>query len=457
MPTSISDHIYKMKRHFRSGATKSIGVRLAIINKLSAAINHYEADILKALKLDLGKPTFESLISEIGVFKEELKMVQANIAEWANPIEVPNPIHLFGSESKITPSPKGLVLIIGPWNYPFNLVMIPLLSAIAAGNVVVIKPSELSKATSDIIAKLLKEFLPEDVVYCVQGDASITTDLLKHSWDHVFFTGSTRVGKIIAQACASHLTPCTLELGGKSPCIVDSTANLNEAAKRIVWGKFSNAGQTCVAPDYLLVHESIKDRLVEKIQLWIKNFYGIDPFQSADYGRVINFAHYDRLVSYITAGTAIHGGRRNREHRYIEPTLIDGATIDHPSMNEEIFGPILPILTWNEKGQLLTLLECHQNPLALYLFTKDKDFEDEIVASVPFGGGCINHTLLHLGNPNLPFGGIRDSGIGHYHGKFGFETFSHSKSIFKAGLLDLGIKYPRSTPLKEKLLRFWLK
>jgi len=443
-----------MRRHFRSGATQALPSRRRQLEQLRDGIKKYEPMILAALKQDLGKPEFEAFASEIALVKEEIRLAVANLEEWASAESVTTPFTVGPARASIYKQPKGVVLIISPWNYPFQLTMSPLVAALAAGNVCVLKPSELSSATTTVIMTMLRECLSSDVVYCVEGDGQVAAELLKHAWDHVFFTGSTRVGKLVAKACAEHLTPCTLELGGKSPAIIDASASIKAAARKIAWGKFLNAGQTCIAPDYVLVHESIKDAFVAELRAIIRKFYGDDPQKSPDYGRIINHHHYDRLSALITSGSAILGGRRDRVDRYIEPTIIDGATLDHPAMAEEIFGPVLPILTWRETGQIYKVLDANPNPLAFYLFTKNSSFEEELRNNVSFGGGCINHTLLHIACSDLPFGGVRQSGMGMSRGKFGFDAFTHQKSIFKAGF-DFGFQYPKYRRWKYKLLR-WL-
>ena len=453
MSQVATDQIYHMRRHFISGATLEPAARKKHLESLRDTIRKYQNEIFDALKKDLGKHPFEAFATEISLVMEEIKVALEHCETWSAPIAVSTSFAAAPAESTVYPQPKGVVLIISPWNYPFQLLFAPLVAAIAAGNCCVVKPSELSPETTAITARIIREALPKDVVSCFEGDASVSTELLRHAWDHIFFTGSTRVGKIVAKAAVEHFTPVTLELGGKSPCIVDDTANIKAAAKRIVWGKFVNAGQTCVAPDYLLVHESVKPALVDAMRVYIRKFFGEDPMKSESYGRIINFANYERVAALITGGTAVHGGRRDRTERYIEPTLLDGVTVDHPSMAEEIFGPVLPIITWREKGQIYSTLEANSHPLAFYLFTKDKLFAKELINRVPFGGGCINHTLLHLSNPEMPFGGIRQSGMGAYHGKTGFDTFTHYKSILQAGILDNPIKYQPYSSWKMKLLK----
>lgn len=454
MSTSItpSDQLYHMRRHFNSGATLSIPTRKKHLEMLRDTIKKHKDDIFAALKKDLGKHPFEAVGAEVAMVLEEIKFALEYLEEWTAPISVGTTLLAAPAQSTVYPQPRGVVLIISPWNYPFQLLFAPLVAAIAAGNCCALKPSELSPATTSITAKIVRDAFPSDVVVCYEGDAEVSTELLRHAWDHIFFTGSTRVGKIVAKAAAEHLTPVTLELGGKSPCIVDSSANIKQAAKRIVWGKFVNAGQTCIAPDYLLVHDSIKAPLIEAMKKYIRQFYGEDPMKSPYYGRIISFNHYERLAALITGGSAVHGGRRDRTEKYIEPTILDGVGLDHPTMAEEIFGPILPVLSWHEKGQIYTTLEANPHPLALYVFTKDQPFAKELIERVPFGGGCINQTLLHIASPEMPFGGIRQSGLGAYHGKTGFDAFTHYKSILKAGMLDNPIKYPPYSGWKTKLL-----
>ena len=442
-----------MRRHFHGGSTLSVDARKKLLSSLRDAIKKHEKDILDALLRDLRKNPFEAYSTEIGFVLGELEHTLSELRDWAAPRPVMTALTSLPASSAIYPVPKGVVLILSPWNYPFQLLFAPIVAAIAAGNCCVVKPSEMAPATMAVSRKIIRDAFSDDVVLCVEGDREVAQKLLTFSFDHIFFTGSTEVGRIVARAAAEHLTPITLELGGKSPCIVDRTASIKQAAKRIVWGKFLNAGQTCVAPDYVLVHEDVRKDLVVAMKLVIAEFFGADPQKSPDYGRIINEQHFDRLAALLTGPGEVIGGRIDRSDRYIEPTIIDGAHRDHPSMKAEIFGPILPVISWREKGQIYATLEVHPNPLALYVFTNDRSFEQELIQQVPFGGGCVNHTLLHLANPELPFGGVRQSGFGAYHGKFGFETFSHLKAVVKAGTMDVPIKYPPYPAWKSKLLR----
>jgi acyl-CoA reductase-like NAD-dependent aldehyde dehydrogenase len=453
MDKTVSQHISQMKLSQRTDAPLTSEARKQNLTKLRNAIEVNQREISAALAEDLGKSAFEAFSTEISFVQEEITIALQNLDEWMEETPVSASMAVFPATASIHKKPKGLVLIISPWNYPFQLLLAPLVSALAAGNRCVLKPSELSVNTTNVILKMLNETLPSDLVYCVTGDAAVSTELLKLDWDHVFFTGSTHVGRIIARACAEKLTPCTLELGGKSPAIVDSDVNLKSTARKIVWGKFLNAGQTCIGVDYLLVHEKVKEELIKHLRFWIHDFYGSDPIKSPDFGRIISFTHYDRLTSLITSGSQIHGGRRDRVQRYIEPTLIDGASLDHPAMKEEIFGPILPIISWQNEAEVYSAIEANPNPLALYLFTKNKDFENRVINTVPFGGGCINHTLLHFACHELPFGGVRQSGLGAYHGKFGFDLFTNQKGILRAGRIDVPLKYPKYNSLKLKTVK----
>ncbi|MCX6125241.1 MAG: aldehyde dehydrogenase family protein [Proteobacteria bacterium] len=454
MTTNYSQHIVLMRHSLNSGASRSIPSRKKRLKDLASCIKKYEEEILDALRKDLGKSAFEAMSTEVVQVQEEIKLALTQLDEWTAPKTLPTPLAAFPSKATLSPQPRGLVLIISPWNYPFQLTMAPLISAIAAGNHCVVKPSELSSHTTSVISRLLREAIPQEVVYVVEGDASIATELLTFDWDQVFFTGSAMVGRIIAKSCAEKLTPCTLELGGKSPAIIDKGINIKSAARKVVWGKFLNAGQTCIGVDYLLVHESIKDEFIAAMRHWIRAFYGEDPQLSPDYSRIINYSHYERITAMITAGTAVYGSRRDRSDRYIEPTIIDGVTLDHPAMAQEIFGPILPVLTWRDKGDIFNIVAANPNPLALYLFTKDADLESAVLEGISFGGGCINHTVLHFTCSNLPFGGVRQSGLGAYHGKFGFDLFSHSRGILSAGALDIPIKYPKDRAWKLILLKW---
>lgn len=445
---------YESKRkYFDNGNTRNYEFRKTQLEKLKMVLKKYEKDIINALTLDLGKPIFESYTAEIGVVYQELNHAIKNLRYWMKPKKVHTPIYLQPANSYIYPEPKGIVLIISPWNYPFQLSISPLIGAIAAGNCVVLKPSNQSKETKKIISKIIHETFNENYISIVEGLGSETVIPLieDYRFDHIFFTGSVNTGKKILEVSAKQLIPVTLELGGKSPAIVHEDANIDIVAKRITWAKFYNAGQTCVAPDYLLVHESKKETLVNKIKLYIKKYYGENVEESKNLGRIINEKRFDRLIYLLKDSNILEGGNYNREIRFIAPTLIDGINITHPIMKEEIFGPILPILTYKNIDNIVNIVKTNPYPLALYLFTQNKDIEDYIIKNVQFGGGCINHAISHVANPNLPFGGIGYSGIGKYHSKYTFNTFSHEKSIFKSkGKFDSNLLYP---PYNDKNLR----
>ncbi len=448
------ENLYNSKiEYFNSGNTKSLEFRITRLKNLKNIIEKNEEYIINALTLDLGKPLFESYTAEIGVIYQELNHAIKNLESWMKPKKVPTPVYLQPATSYIYPEPRGVVLIISPWNYPFQLAISPLIGAIAAGNCAVLKPSNQSKETEKIISKIIHEAFPHNYISVVEGPGSETVVPLieNYRFDHIFFTGSVNVGKKILELSAKHLTPVTLELGGKSPTIVHKDGDIDMAAKRITWAKFYNAGQTCVAPDYLLVHESKKEALVDNIKLYMRKYYGDDPRKSENLGRIINEKRFDRLISLLKGSNILEGGNYNKEERFITPTLVDGIDIDHPIMKEEIFGPILPIMTYNNISEVVDIVRINPYPLALYLFTKDRSIEDYIIENIQFGGGCINHSISHVANPHLPFGGIGFSGMGRYHSKYTFDLFSHEKSIFKSkGKLDSNLLYP---PYKEKNLR----
>lgn len=440
-------HLYKelllkQRNFFRFHQTLSLDFRLQKLSELSTNIKKNEELIFAALQEDLSKPELESLLSETGCVLEEIKHFQKHLEEWASPHKVSTPLVAQPAKSMRYAEPKGVVLIISPWNYPFSLAMMPLVGALAAGNCVVLKPSELAPATSKIIKKIISETFSEEHVSCVEGDENAAKALLEEKYDHIFFTGSTAVGKKVMKAAAEHLTPVTLELGGKSPCIVESSASLDVAAKRIVWGKFFNAGQTCVAPDYVLVHASIFEKFTLKLKNRIHEEFGEDPAMSSDYARIINDKHFSRLMSYLSDGRIVSGGLVKPETRYIAPTLLTDVSLDSKIMEEEIFGPILPLIPWGTFEDIQNIIYERANPLALYVFTENKDFEEKVLSEIPFGGGCVNDTLLHVASSELPFGGRGESGMGAYHGKASFETFSHLKSVLhKTTLIDPSLRY----------------
>jgi aldehyde dehydrogenase (NAD+) len=441
---------------YSSGQTKESAFRLEALKTLKAAIFKYEAELIAALDQDLRKPLMESYTSELGLVFNEINYALKNLQKWARPRKVPANWLTFPAKSYLLKEPYGIVLIIAPWNYPAQLALSPLVGAIAAGNCCILKPSELAPATASALAKTLSAAFAPDYIKVITGDAATSQCLLEQRFDKIFFTGSPRIGKIVMGQAAKHLTPVTLELGGKSPCIVDQNVNLEIAAKRIVWGKFFNAGQTCVAPDYLLVHQEMKTSFCQAMQKWITRFFGEDPAASPDLAKIINARHFDRLTAYLKDAQIISGGRWDAERLYIEPTLIEANDWEAPVMQEEIFGPILPVLTYTNLEEVINIINRHPDPLACYIFSRDRQLVKRLLNSIPFGGGCVNDTLTHLLNHRLPFGGRGHSGAGNYHGKYSFEAFSHTKAVVKAGWhFDLPVKYP---PYREnhRLLRKFL-
>lgn len=427
----------------------SVSERKLALQKLLKNIIIHEDEILDALYKDFKKPRFEGVISETSYVINDLKYILKNLSSWSKPKRVFPSLLNFPSTDKIYSEPYGRVLIISPWNYPFQLAFSPLIAAIAAGNSVTLKPSELTPYTSAIVSKIVRESFDVKQALVVTGDYTIAQDLLQKRWDYIFFTGSVPVGKIVAKAAAEHLTPVTLELGGKSPCIIDETANLPLAAKRIIWGKLFNAGQTCIAPDYILVHYRMKKKLIPLLIQEIENALGKNPEQSEDFARIVNLKNWRRQVALIENQFVLYGGQHNEENLYVAPTLLDEPMPESAVMQEEIFGPILPIVTYENKADLHKIISRYEKPLSLYIFSDDKAFQNEILNKYSFGGGCINDTLTHFANKNLPFGGVGHSGIGAYHGKLGFDTFSHKKSVVKkANWLDVPLRY---APYKGKL------
>ena len=426
-----------------------IAFRKESLKKLLHNIIENEGAIIKALYDDFKKPAFEAVLTETNYVISDLKETIKNIDSWTKPKKVFASLLNFPSSDYIYSEPYGNVLILSPWNYPFQLALCPLVAAVAAGNKVTLKPSELTPNTSNIISKIITETFAAKDVEVITGDATIAQQLLNQRWDYIFFTGSVAVGKIVAKAAAENLTPVTLELGGKSPCIVDETANLELSARRIVWGKIINAGQTCVAPDYILVHHKMKDTFVKFLIQEIEKALGTNPEESPDFARIINLKNWQRQLSLLENQTILFGGQSNKETLYLAPTLLDEPKMDSLVMTEEIFGPILPILSYESKSDIEKIISSFEKPLSLYLFSQNKSFINEVLQKYSFGGGCINDTVIHLVNNRLPFGGVGNSGMGAYHGKLSFDIFSHKKAIVKKGTwLDLQMRY---APYKDKL------
>jgi aldehyde dehydrogenase (NAD+) len=453
--TTISEIVKSQRAFYATGCTKEIPFRIASLKKLDGWLRAHQEEIFEALKQDLNKPAFEAYATEAGFVLDELKIALKHIKKWSKPTRVASNMKSFPASGRIYPEPYGIALIMSPWNYPFGLTLAPLIAAVAAGNCAIVKPSAYSPATSSLVAKLCHEVFDVGHVAVVEGGRNENRALLDERYDLIFFTGSTTVGKTVMQAAAQHLTPVVLELGGKSPCIVDETANLKLAARRILWGKLVNAGQTCVAPDYLLVHESVKQVLIEEMKSAVRKMFGEQPCENPDFPRIINEKHFNRLLGLIEGETIVFGGGSNSATLQIEPTLLDEVSWDAPIMGEEIFGPVLPILTFSNLEDVIKIISRKPKPLAAYLFTSCRKTERYFLRNLSFGGGCINDTVMHLSVSELPFGGVGDSGTGSYHGKAGFDAFSHHKSVLrKSTLIDVPLRYP---PYTEKGLKFLMK
>ncbi len=449
----ISSVLQQQRLYFQSQATLPIAFRLEMLHRLSQQIRCSEKEITEALQKDLHKSAFEAYETEIGIVLDEIRTISKNLKSWARPKRVSTPLTLFPGKSYIYSEPYGVCLIIAPWNYPFQLAIAPLLGAIAAGNCAIMKPSEYSPHTAQIIADLIQRTFAPKYVSTILGDQAVGAELLQEPFDLIFFTGGPGIAKIVMKAAAEHLTPVVLELGGKSPCIVDQNIDIAIAAKRIVWGKFLNAGQTCVAPDYVLAHEKIYAPLLDAMKQTIQDFYGQDPFQSPDYSRIISLKHFQRLQKLLSCGKAIAGGTTQESQLYISPTILCDVDWESAIMQEEIFGPILPVFSYSTWDQVKSRIHSKPKPLALYLFSKNAHIQACMTSDFSFGGGCINDTLVHVANLALPFGGIGQSGIGQYHGKASFDAFTHPKSVFKKPFwLDVPIRYP---PYEGKMK--WLK
>ncbi|MEO1428719.1 MAG: aldehyde dehydrogenase [Cyanobacteria bacterium J06632_19] len=451
----FAETIYKQRDFFQTGKTKDVYFRIQQLKILKQAIVDNEAAILNALKSDVNKPLVESYVAEIVLVVKEIEYAIQHIKNWTKPKIKNTPWQFIPASATIYPQPLGVVLIIGAWNFPFQLTIAPLIGAIAAGNCAILKPSEIASHTSNLIAEILSKYFDKSYLAVIEGGVETSRQLLAEKFDHIFFTGGTAVGKIIMEAAAKHLTPVTLELGGKSPCIVDTDIDLKVAAQRITWGKFLNAGQACLAPDYLLVNKKIKNNLLNEIKKCLQEFYGENPAKSPDYARIINQKQFDRLVSYLkdlkylNNGKIIIGGETICNELYIAPTLIDEVSWEDAIMQEEIFGPILPVIECTNYQEAIDIVNSHPKPLALYLFSRNKSLQKQVIKETSFGGGCINHTMIHYAAPSLPFGGTGNSGIGSYHGKASFDTFSQYKSILnKPFIFDVKLLYP---PYKNKL------
>lgn len=452
--SQAAEVVARARRGFESGRTKTYEWRIKQLNLLDKLLRERKDEIFEALNKDLGKSQMESWLAELAMVQNELAYARKHLRDWMKPAKVSTPLALQPGRCRIYPQPLGVVLIIGPWNYPLQLVLAPLVGAIAAGNSAVLKPSEMAPATSAVVAKLLPQYLDTECVAVVEGGIPETTALLEQRFDHIFYTGNGRVGRIIMKAAAEHLTPVTLELGGKSPTIVDGSANLEVAARRIAWGKWFNAGQTCVAPDYILAHESIADQLVAKLKTSIREFFGDDPQQATDYGRIINERHFDRLTKLLDNGDVVEGGSHDKSDRYIAPTILRNVSEDSTVMTDEIFGPILPVLTYRTMPEAVRFVNERPKPLAFYVFAEDAGAQRAALDGTTSGGACINDVVAHLSVHGLPFGGVGASGMGAYHGKASFDTFTHMRSTLeKSSRLDVPLRYPPYDDTKQK----WLK
>lgn len=456
MSKSLPEQLQAQRNYFLSGATRSYAFRKKQLELLKAAVLKYEQEIHEALYADLKKSAEESWVTETGFLISDINATLKGLRSWMQPERVPTNLLNLPSSSHILAEPLGVVLIIAPWNYPFQLMFAPLVGAIAAGNCAVLKPSEFAPHTDRVMQKIITElYAPEYILYVSGEGASLIPEMMNNfQFDHVFYTGSTAVGKLIYQMAARELVPVTLELGGKSPAVIEADANLRVAARRIAVTTFSNAGQMCVAPDYLLVHETVKEKFLQELIKATRQFYSEQPEQSYNYGKIINEKQFDRLARYLEKGKVIYGGRHNRSQLFIEPTLLEDVSLDDPIMKEEIFGPVLPVLTYSNREEALKIIQHNRNPLAFYIFTSSTQQEQWWLERVSFGGGCVNNASWHVTNHHLPFGGRGYSGTGAYHGKHSFDTFSHRKSVLKTPTwFDPNFKYP---PFKGKLKLFKL-
>ena len=450
----IANVVAEARAAFDAGVTRPLDWRRAQLKSIIRMLDEHSDDFEAALSSDLGRSPQESFLLDVALTVSEVKLMIKNLARWTTPRKVPTKAVSRPGSSKRVPQPLGVVLVIAPWNYPVQLLLVPVAGAIAAGNAVVLKPSEVSAATSALLGKLVPMYLDSKAISIVEGSVETATELLEQKFDHIFFTGGTSVGRLVMQAAAKHLTPVTLELGGKSPTIVDASANVKVAARRIAWGKFINAGQTCVAPDYVLAHRSIVDELVAEIGNSVTDFFGSDPQQSRDYSRIVSDRHFDRLAAMLASGTAAVGGVADAESRYIAPTVLVDVDCTTTIMNEEIFGPLLPVISVDSMQQAIEFVNNRPHPLALYVFAEDSTVSDQVVADTTSGGVTVNGTIMHITSPHLPFGGIGESGTGAYHGQASVDLFQHLKPVLtRTTKIDPSIAYPPYTKRKLKILR----
>ena len=447
--TILSGH----RAFFNTQKTKDIDFRLQQLKKLRAALYEFENELYEALAKDLRKPKIEAYGAEIGYCLNEISSAIKYLRSWASPVRAKRPALFLFAKGFVYKEPLGVVLVIGPWNYPLGLLITPLIGAIAAGNCVVLKPSEVAPNTASVIQKMIEKHFDKAYISVIQGGAEITQQVLQQRFDYIFFTGGEAVGKIVMKAAAENLTPLTLELGGKSPCVVDANVNFEKAASRICWGKFMNAGQTCIAPDYLLVDKKIKDKFVDLLKIRIIQFYGRNANESPDYGRIVNDKHFRRLSGYLRDGHVLFGGQTDQKELYIAPTLMDNINLNAPIMQEEIFGPILPILEYTNIEEAISFINARPKPLALYVFSDDKAFEDKMLSGTSSGCAAVNEVMLQVSSPGIPFGGVGNSGFGRYHGKYGFDSFSNTRGVLRNTVLFDNFRYPPYVKFGLQLIR----
>ena len=452
--TDLATLVDDLRATFRSGVTRPLAWRRRQLEQLARMVDEHETEFLDALRTDLGKPPIEGFMTDIAFVSSEVESMVKHLARWNRPKRVPSPLVSLPARSRLIPEPLGVVLVIAPWNYPIQLLLVPVASAIAAGNTVVMKPSEVSAATSAVLARLVPQYLDQSAIRLVEGGVPETTELLAQKFDHIFYTGNGTVGRVVMAAAAKHLTPVTLELGGKSPVLIDRSANLRVAARRIAWGKWLNAGQTCIAPDYVLVDDAVRQPFLDQLDRAITTFYGSDPHASSDYGRIVSDRHFDRLRSLMDGATVVTGGRTEAAERYIAPTVLVDVEPTSPVMSEEIFGPLLPVIGVESTRQAVDFVNGRDHPLALYLFAGDKAVVDDVLARTTSGGVTVNGTMLHFTNPHLPFGGVGASGMGGYHGEAGVRLFQHLKPVLTRGTaIDPSLPYPPYNARKACIFR----
>ncbi len=454
----IKDLVYNQRKFFHTNATRNVKFRMQALGKLKSSIEKYENEIAEALQKDLGKSSFESYMCETGLVLSEITYMQNHLYKFAKEKTVRTPLAQFHSRSFQKPSPYGVVLVMSPWNYPFLLTLDPLVDAIAAGNTVILKLSAYSPHMSELLSKIIKECFDERYVAVVTGGREENAYLLEEHFDYIFFTGSQNVGKQVMRKAADYLTPVTLELGGKSPCIVDKSANIKLSVKRIVFGKYLNCGQTCVAPDYIYCDRAVKDKFVKELKRQIQKQYGKNPLKNKTYGKIINEKHFERILKLIDGDKVVYGGKSDKDTLKIEPTILSNVTLADAVMQEEIFGPVLPILTYDHIDEVIRNINTMPKPLALYIFTENKKIARKVTSQCAFGGGCINDTIIHLATSEMPFGGFGESGMGGYHGKAGFDTFTHYKSIVDKKIwIDLPVRYQPYKKIYDRVLHRILK